>query len=147
MSKKVIKLNINDVRNIDNECVNELANSINDDLIEYCRLRPADTGLSVDIFIDDGGAYLRNNHPLCVYMQNDYNNTMNVLPIDIEESNQLILNTPGNIGISLTDYQKVLKYVNQNKALIKQLADGEINHMDYINKHKKVVNSVDKNFA
>ena len=34
------------------------------DLMEYMWLRPKDTGLGVDIFIDDGGAYIRHDEPL-----------------------------------------------------------------------------------
>ena len=101
-----------------------------DDLLEYCRLRPSDTGLNVDVFLDDGGSYNRNNHPLQVYVQNDYGNVANVLPIEVEASS---LNTlsPQNIGISLDDYQEVLGFISKNKDLIKQLADGQIDHLSF----------------
>ena len=102
-----------------------------DDLLEYCRLRPSDTGLGVDIFLDDGGAYKRNIHPLLVYMQNDYGNVAEVLPIEVEASCHITL-PPPNIGISFDDYQKVLEFIGKNKNLIKQLADGQIGHVNFI---------------
>lgn len=103
---------------------------MHDDLLEFCRLRPSDTGLSVEIFLDDGGAYKRNNHPLRVYMQNGYGNVASVLPIDVETSRPNTLPTP-NIGISPADYQKVLEFISKNKDLIKQLADGQVDHLDF----------------
>lgn len=101
-----------------------------DDLLEYCRLRSSDTGLGVDIFLDDGGAYQRNNHPLQIYMQNDYGDVSNVLPIDVEESSPNTL-PPTNLAISFTDYQKVLEFIRKNKDQIKQLADGQVDHLDF----------------
>ena len=82
----------------------------------------------MDIFLDDGGAYKRNNHPLLVYMQNDYGNVAEVLPIEVEASSQNNLpNTP--MGISFADYQKILEFISINKNLIKQLADSRISHL------------------
>lgn len=103
---------------------------MHDGLLEFCRLRPSDTGLSVEIFLDDGGAYKRNNHPLQVYVQNDYGNVANVLPIEVDASSLNTLSPP-NIGISLDDYQEVLGFISKNKDLIKQLADGQVDHLDF----------------
>lgn len=108
-----------------------------DDLLEYCRLKSSDTGVSVDIFLDDGGAYKRNNHPLLVYMQNDYGNVANVLPVDVEGSSQNTL-PQTNIGISFADYQKVLEFISKNKDLIEQLADGKISHLDFFKTLQRV---------
>ena len=107
-----------------------------DDLLEYCRLRPSDTGLGVAVFLDDGGAYKRNHHPLQVYMQNDYGNVANVLPIEVETNTNAIPAT--NIGISLDDYQKVLEFISKNKDLIKQLADGQIGHLDFLRSIQRI---------
>lgn len=108
-----------------------------DDLLEYCRLRPSDTGLGVNIFLDDGGAYQRNNHPLQVYMQNDYGDVSNVLPIDVEESSPNTL-PPTNVAISFADYQKVLEFIRKNKDQIKQLADGKIEHLDFLRSIQRI---------
>lgn len=101
-----------------------------DKLFEYHRVRSSDTGLNVDIFIDDGEAYKRNGHPLWVCMQNCYNDISDVIPIEVGVSCQVV-STPPNLGISLTDYQRVLRYVSQNRELIIQLADGIIGHLEY----------------
>lgn len=116
-------------RKNDNNC-DVITLIMQDNLIEYCRLRPSDTGLNVDVFLDDGGAYKRNNHPLQVYMQNDYGNVANVLPIEVEASSLNTLSPP-NIGISLDDYQEVLGFISKNKDLIKQFADGQIDHLSF----------------
>ena len=102
---------------------------MHDVLLEFCRLRPSDTGLSVEIFLDDGGAYKRNNHPLQVYVQNDYGNVANVLPIEVEASSHNTI-LPTNMGISSADHQKVLEFISKNKDLIKQLADGQVDHLE-----------------
>lgn len=132
--KKKIKLTESDIKNIVIECVKEIQvesqNAMKDNLFEYFRMRPSDTGLNVDIFIDDSEAYKRNGHPLWVYMQNDYNDISNVIPIDVETSNQIVL-YPKNVGISLTDYQQVLKYISQNRELIIKLTDKTIDHLEY----------------
>ena len=143
MKKRIIKLTEEDIKNITVKCINEVFNQMNDDLIEYCRLRPSDTGLNVEIFLDDGGAYKRNGHPLWVYMQNNYNDISDVIPIELDSVNQVMLGIPKNIGINTNDYQNVLKYIKQNKELIEQLANWQIGHLDYINLHKKIQNSED----
>lgn len=107
-----------------------------DNLIEYCRLRPSDTGLGVSVFLDDGGAYQRNKHSLLVYMLNYYGNVANVLPIEVETNTNAIPAT--NIGISLDDYQKVLEFISKNKDLIKQLADGQIGHLDFLRSIQRI---------
>lgn len=138
MEKRIIKLTEEDIKNITVKCINEVFNQMNDDLIEYWRMKPPKTGLNVEIFLDDGEAYKRNGHPLWVYMQNDYNNFTNVIPIEVDSVNQVMLGVPKNIGINMGDYQQVLKYINLNKELIKQLADCDIDHLEYIELHKQV---------
>lgn len=108
-----------------------------DDLIEYCRMRPTQTGLNVEIFLDDGEAYKRNQHQMWVYMQNDYGCISNVYPVIVDQVEQTAFD-PEHIRISQTDFQQVLEYITGNKRLIEQLADLKIGHLDYIDSHKRI---------
>ncbi len=106
-----------------------------DDLIEYCRLRPEKTGLNVEIFLDDGEAYKRNGHPLWVYIQNNYNDITDVIPIEVET---LSVISDKKVNIDINDYENVLKYIKKNKELIKGLTDNSVKHLEYVELHKKV---------
>lgn len=106
-----------------------------DDLIEYCRFRPEKTGLNVEIFLDDGEAYKRNGHPLWVYMQNNYNDISDVIPIEVET---LTVISDKKVNIDINDYENVLKYIKQNKELIKGLTDNSVKHLEYVELHKKI---------
>lgn len=147
MKKKII-LAKSDIEKMVVECVKEIQEENKDvptdNLFEYFRLRPSDTGLNVNIFIDDSAAYRRNGHPLWVYTQNDYNDISNVIAIDVESSNQIVL-SPKNIGVSFADYQKVLKYINQNRELIIRLADGVIDHLEYEEKQTPIRDNISMN--
>ena len=43
-----------------------------EEIIEYMWLKPNLTSIDVDIFVDDGGAYLRHNHELLLFARNGY---------------------------------------------------------------------------
>ena len=56
-------------------------------MIEYTRMWPEITGLKVDLYIDDGGAHIRNGHPVWVYVVNNYNgDTDDVIKVPMTKS-------------------------------------------------------------
>lgn len=89
MAKKVIKLTENELREVVEkitiDTLNETGLFRDDELMEYARLRKSNTGLDVDVFVDDGGAYKRYGHPLWVYVRNGYSNDDPVFPIVVSK--------------------------------------------------------------
>ena len=51
---------------------NEMGLLDDEELMEYTWLRKDNTGIDIDIFVDDGGSYKRYGHPLWVYVRNGY---------------------------------------------------------------------------
>ena len=45
-----------------------------EELMEYMWLRPKVTHLNVDIFVDDGGAYVRHEHELLLFVRRSMSN-------------------------------------------------------------------------
>ena len=41
-----------------------------DELYGYMWLKPTDTNIDADIFVDDGGAYIRDNHVPLLFLRN-----------------------------------------------------------------------------
>ena len=52
--------------------------SDSDELMEFMWLKPNVSGLHVDLFIDDGGSYIRHNHNLLLFFRNGYSKTDNI---------------------------------------------------------------------
>lgn len=146
MAKKVIKLNESELKNIIRkvtiDTLNEEEMLNNDDLMEYARLRKQNTGLDMDIFVDDGGAYRRYGHPLWVYVRNGYSNTDPVFPIMVSKKPYLPRSiSQRKLKIKQIDIDAVLIFISQNASLLKKFADEEIEHEDFYNNCKPVIYS------
>ena len=58
--------------------------SCSEELMEYMWLKPNITKLNVDIFVDDGMSYKRNNHSLLLFIRNGYSKMSNsFIPMSI----------------------------------------------------------------
>lgn len=131
MSKKVIKLTEETLR----ECVKESVKKIltenykmdsEDELMEYMWLRPNETNLNVDVFVDDGGSYIRHGHKLLLFVRNGYNTKVNeFIPFSIS-NNPTILDDDIVFNISYDDIFSVQSFILTNLKLLQQLADREI---------------------
>lgn len=98
-----------------------------DELMEYSLIKPKFSGLNVDIYVDDGGAYIRHEHPLWVYFRNGYSKTDNVLPISVENNPKILVNDY-KLNISKTDFDSIRYFVQSNINLLFSFADGKISH-------------------
>ena len=102
----------------------------NDELMEYGRLRPYQTGLKTDIYIDDGLAYRRNGHPLWVYVVNNYNGDATKLikiPVFGTESSKIY----GKLNISRDDFMEIVKWVSKYRKALSDYADEKIEREDF----------------
>ena len=113
-----------------------------DELMEYLWLKPDFTGLNVDIFVDDGLSYQRNQHSLFLLVRNGYDRSiMSFIPITISE-NPRILDKYNRIRITRNDLSNVLKFIQDNISIIKDLADNKINHTVFWNGVKPFKDSI-----
>ena len=103
-----------------------------DELMEYAWLKPKFSGLNVDLFVDDGGAYLRHEHPLWVYFRNGYSRGDNVLPISVDGGNPQILVAQYELKISVEDFDSIVCFVKTNAELLTALVYRQLSHMEFL---------------
>ena len=104
-----------------------------DELMEYARLGKEFTGLNVEIFVDDGGAYKRYGHQLWVYVRNGYTNSDPFFHIDVS-SEPVAPHIEYNIDAA--DLDSVLIFISQNVDLLKAFADDMIEHNEFYRRCK-----------
>lgn len=117
-------------RVIDNN--NEYRMDSIEELIEYMWLRPGVTCLNVDIFVDDGGSYLRHNHELLLFVRNGYKKEIDeFIPVRIS-TNPYLLDKTININISSDDIIAVYGFIVANRCLLHALANKAISQIDFV---------------
>lgn len=141
---------MNNIANIIKEVLNSFfkRNLINesykltdsDELMEYMWLKPQVTQLNVDVFIDDGGAYKRYNHPILVFVRNSYDRSVSdFFPISVSMNPQ-ILDSNIDFHISEKDITSVKDFIRNNVKLLISMAKARISH-DLFVEHLKLVES------
>ena len=145
MSEKVIKITKSELINIIQDVVDNYYEPIKykniefqDDLIEYNLLQPNETGLKVNIWIDSGGAYQMNNHPILCFFVDDYdvNNLTDVIPIDMESLDKSVMFIPENLNIKNEDYLNIIKYLKLNQKIITEVAEQKITLLEFYQQDK-----------
>lgn len=101
-----------------------------DEIMEYSLLKPKFSGLNVDLYIDDGGAYIRHEHPLWLYFRNGYTKNDNVLPISINETPEVLVDNY-KLCISKNDFESIISFIKLNVELLISFANDEIGHKDF----------------
>lgn len=105
--------------------------SLPEELMEYMWLRPTETNLNVDIFVDDGGSYLRHEHELLLLVRNGYDQSVNeFVPFSISLNPQLLSNI--QIHISNEDVLCVQQFITSNLQLLQTLADRQISQQSFV---------------
>ena len=105
-----------------------------EELLEYMWLRPNETNLNVDIFVDDGGSYLRHEHELLLFVRNGYDTSVQeFIPISVSQT-PMILNENIERNISAKDITEVLHFIVKNQEALQALADREISQIEFIPK-------------
>ena len=138
MSKRIIKITESDVKKIVKETVKKVIKetynlSDSDELMEYMWLKPSVTQLNVDIFVDDGGSYLRNNHQLLLFVRNGYTKDISdFIPFAIA-NDPIILNDNIEYNISYNDIFAVQDFIKVNVNNLYKLANEKISHQEFLN--------------
>ena len=150
MKRKIIRLTENDLHDIVKETIekvikeNYTIDSL-DELMEYMYLRPRFTNLNVDIFVDDGGSYLRHNHELLLLVRNGYDkNITEFIPFSIS-SNPIILDDNIDFMISYDDIFNVQDFIVENLEILQALANREIGQTAFVHSIKTPVYSITEN--
>lgn len=134
--KQVIRINGPQLQKIVAESVRNVLEQYQlddvEEIMEYLWLRPLHTGLNVDIFVDDGGSYLRHHHQLLLFVRNGYDKSVSeFIPFSISEK-PVILDESIDYQISYNDIFAVQDFIAVNKSLLEQLADEEISQVSFL---------------
>lgn len=140
-----MKISANKLISIIQEAIRKTFLSLNeyhldslDELMEYMWLKPKDTGLNVDIFVDDGGSYRLHHHKLILFARNGYNKTdEDFIPISIERNPQ-IMKRKSLIKLLPKDLSEVRTFIKQNLLNLYNLADRQISQIEFSLKIDKI---------
>lgn len=109
-----------------------------DELMEYMWLKPQYSKLNVDIFIDDGGAYERYDHPLLLYVRNGYDRSVNsFIPFSVSEK-PFVLDDDIDFNISYDDIYSVMDFIQFNLDILIAMSKSQISHDEFVS-HIKFV--------
>lgn len=95
-----------------------------DDLIEYSILRPFHTGLKVDVFVDSGGAYLRNHHEPVLFVRDGYEGEQSFIPVVLSNT-PFIPESYSFKKIVKDDIESVFVFIAANLSGLMDLANDE----------------------
>ena len=109
-----------------------------DDLEEMAGLRKFDSGLPVNLWLDDKSTYKKSGHWKRVKVQNDHGNKINsgdMFSITISDDPQIM---PPNavVNIPAKEIEKIKAFIKDNYSLLSELADQEISFAQFIKRMK-----------
>lgn len=107
-----------------------------DELMEYAWLKPKDSGLKLDIFVDDGFAYVRGEHPLLLFVRNGFGRSCSsFFPISISEKPQ-ILDSDIIINVDNSYILGIYNLIQTNVEHLRDLANKKITINEFFEKLK-----------
>ena len=103
-----------------------------DELYGYMWLKPDVTNISADIFVDDGEAYIRDNHVPLLYVRNGIGREITeFIPISISES-PTILDKGVTIIIDSNTIEQIIEFIKENAKTLMALADGKVSANNFV---------------
>lgn len=112
-----------------------------DELYGYMWLKPDVTNINVDIFVDDGEAYIRDNHVPLLFVRNGNGREITeFIPISISESPTIL---DKSIVIKIGSYiiYQIILFIKVNFQTLMALANGKINAENFVSAVKYGKNS------
>ena len=105
-----------------------------EELNEFLWLRPNYTKIGVDIFVDDGGSYLRHDHELLLFVRNGYGRECNsFIPFSISEK-PCVLDDEMIFNISYDVIFLIQDFIQANLSILIDLANGNISQETFVQK-------------
>ena len=114
-------------------------NIANREFHNFAGLRKEDTGLGVDIFLDQCNSYKEFDHPFWLYFRNSYGNLNEFIPITIEEKRPLFGNIMPNVFHK--DIVKIIRFIATYVDDIYRISKGEMDVYDLYRKIKRLSES------
>lgn len=108
-----------------------------DELMEYMWLKPDRTGLKVDIFVDDCGAYERYGHPLLLWARNGYGREVSEFIPFLVSDQPVILNSEIDCHISEDEVVAIQGFIQRNLEILVELPSDLISQPDFVESVKK----------
>lgn len=113
-----------------------------DELMEYMWLKPNETGLKIDIFVDDNGSYKINNHSLLLFARNGYDKSVSEFISFLVSNNPIIMNSEIEYHISYNDIFAIQDFIQANVILLIKLATQTISQNEFVQQLKVPVYSI-----
>jgi hypothetical protein len=114
--------------------------STRDELEEMAGLRKSDSGLPVNLWLDDSHAYLRGRHAKRIKFQGDYGNNVNagnMFSMLISKNDpQIPPKQIPRLKLSAKDVDAVKTFVKNNADLLDKLADEKISFITFARQMK-----------
>lgn len=107
------------------------------ELMEFLKIWPDDSGIPVELWVDDGGSYIRHNHPLWLYFRNGKTIKDKFIPVSINDNPQIMVKNT-KLNIDKTTFIKIITFIRRNKKNIIKLAKEQILNTDFLNNIKPV---------
>lgn len=104
-----------------------------DELLHFLWLRTEITGVMVDIFVDDGGKYKIDKHPLIAFVRNGYGREVGEFIAVAVEGKQEILSVEMDLKVTDKDFMAAKLFIRENQKLLKDFADSKVEHLDFFN--------------
>jgi hypothetical protein len=110
------------------------------ELEEMAGLRKADTGLPVNLWLDDSHAYIRGRHAKRIKFQGDYGNNANVsnfFSMSLSKDDpQIPAKQLPKLKLPARDVDAIKTFVKNNADLLDELADEKISFATFIRQMK-----------
>lgn len=102
-----------------------------EELFEFMWLKPSKTGIPVDLFIDDGGSFQRNSHPILLFARNGFSKTINdFISITISKTPKVI--SDNEIAIGNPILNAIFYFIKSNEKSLRKIALGKISHSEFL---------------
>lgn len=93
---------------------------------EFCLFTPEQTGLSVDIMLDETANHIYDEHPLFLCFRNGGDDCVEYVPVAVHRFRPFILDETIRINIPREDVRKILKFVRRHYYTISDYGYGHI---------------------
>lgn len=124
--RKIIREEVNKI--LDDSITNNAEYHLNssDELSEYMWLKPNITGLDVDVFVDDGGSFIRQGHNLVLFARNGIGRNCNsFIPFSIEPKPR-VTDSEMDFNVSYDVIFSIQDFIQNNLGALINLANGKI---------------------
>jgi len=98
-----------------------------DELYGYMWLKPNITNIDVDMFVDDGGAYIRDEHVPLLFIRNGRGRYVSeFIPVSISQTPEILDNSI-DIVISNEVISQVFDFIRINFSILIEMSNGNLN--------------------